>query len=118
MGRKARFSGAPGDLGPRLWEGVATMAGPTDILTEDVKDLRESHRQLAGEVHELRSDLAGFRTEVAEGLGKVRAEVAEGFGKVRAEMGEKLGTINETLVRLEARLDHSISVAKWTIAIL
>ena len=72
------------------------MAGPTDILTEDVKELREAHRRLAEEAHELRGDLADFRTDMAE----------------------KLGTINGTLERLEGRIGHSISVAKWTVGIL
>ncbi len=76
---------------------------PTEHIVDDLKDLRESHRQLAGEVHELRSELAGFRVEVARDLGAVRTEMA---------------TVNGTLERLEGRLDHSLSVAKWTIGIL
>ena len=80
------------------------MAGiPTEHIVDDLKDLRESHRQLAGEVHELRGELAGFRVEMARDLGAVRTEMA---------------TINGTLKRLEGRLDHSLSVAKWTIGIL
>jgi hypothetical protein len=76
---------------------------PTEHIVDDLKDLRESHRQLAGEVHELRGELAGFRVEVARDLGAVRTEMA---------------TVNGTLERLEGRLDHSLSVAKWTIGIL
>jgi hypothetical protein len=127
------------------------MPAPTDILSDDVKDLRESHQRLADEVHDLRDDLAGFRvevtgefgklrtevagefgklrtevagefgkfrTEVAGEFGKFRTEVANEFGKLRAEVAKDLGTINGTLVRLETRLDHSVSVAKWTIGIL
>lgn len=105
------------------------MAGPTDILTEDVKDLRESHQRLTDEIHELRGDLAEFRTEMTGELGKLRQEMtAESgklrqevtieFGKVRTEVAEQLGTINGTLQRLEERLNHSVSVAKWTIGIL
>src|SRR4051794_28987446 len=72
--------------------GTIDMAGiPTENIVDDLKDLRESHRQLAGEVHELRGELAGFRVEMARDLGAVRTEMA---------------TINGTLKRLEGRLDH------------
>ncbi len=83
------------------------MAGPTDLPTEDVKDLRESQKRLAGEVHEIRGELAGLRLEMAEK-----------FGEFRTEMAGSLGAINGTLESLRTRLDHSVSVAKWTVGIL
>ena len=56
--------------------------------------------------------------KLAENLNEFRIEVAEDFGKLRTDVAEKLGAINGTLERLEGRIGHSISVAKWTIGIL
>ncbi|MGO9923897.1 MAG: hypothetical protein ACLQIB_55515 [Isosphaeraceae bacterium] len=64
------------------------MAGPTDILTEDVKDLREANRQLAaeikvafervsGELRESNHRVADAINSVARDLGNFRVEVAK-----------------------------------------
>ncbi len=102
------------------------MAGPTDILTEDVKDLREANRLLASEIkgvfdrlsadlrdssqglagaiREVGKDLASFRVETAKELGAIntnlgsfRIEVAKELGDLRTQVAKELSTINAEL---------------------
>ncbi len=109
------------------------MAGPTDILTEDVKELRETNRELALEIkgvferlstemresnlrlteaiNSLARDFSNFRVEVAKEFGAVRAEMAKEFGAVRGEMEKEFGEVNARMEKefgeVNARLDST-----------
>lgn len=98
------------------------MAGPTDILTEDVKELREANRELALEIKrvferlstELRESNARL-TEAVNGLARAfsnfRVEVAKEFGAVRAEMAKESGEVNARMEKefgeVNARLEST-----------
>ncbi len=92
------------------------MAGPTDLLTQDVKGLREANRALALEIkgvferlstdmresnlrlteaiNGLARDFSNFRVEVAKEFGAVRAEMAKESGELSARMEKGFGEVN------------------------
>jgi hypothetical protein len=111
------------------------MAGPTDLLNEDVKELRESHRQFAGEIKgvferlsaEMRDsnqrltdaigglsrDFSNFRVEVTRELGTINVNLE----KNRVETAKELGTINTNLESFKGRIETSLKVATWTLGV-
>jgi glycerate-2-kinase len=123
------------------------MAGPTDVLTEDVKDLRESNRQLASEIkvvfermsvdtresnqrltdaiNGVARDLSVFRVEVAKDLGTINVNltdaingVARDLANFRVEVAKELGVINANLERFQSRTEAYLSVAKWAVGVV
>jgi hypothetical protein len=111
------------------------MAGPTDILTEDVKDLRETNRQLASEIkgvferlsaemrdsnqrladaiNRVAKDVGDLRVEATKGLGDFRTEVTRELSDFRLEVTTDLGSINTSLGKYQTKTDDYLSVAKW-----
>jgi hypothetical protein len=126
--------------------GSCRMAGPTDILTEDVKDLREANRLLtseikgaferlsadlrdssqglAGAIREVARDLSSFRVEVAKELGDLRTQVAKELGTINADLGhsrvevaKELGTIQTSLEKYQGRTEAYLAVARWAVGV-
>ncbi len=82
-----------------------------------------TERQLAAEIHDLRSGFHDFRAEVAEKLGAINANI-EGLRtrtdaglataqEFRVEIAEKLGAINANLEGFRGRTETSLAVARW-----
>ena len=112
------------------------VPAPTELLAEDIRDLRESTHRIAtrvdgleGAVRDLGRDVANFRADVTQELGNFRAEVTREVGNLRtdvnrevgslrADVTRELGSINTNLESLRVRFEDSISVAKWTVGIL
>ena len=105
---------------------------PTELLAEDIRDLRETNHRMAARldsldaaVRDLGRDLGHLRAEVASEIGGLRAEMATEIGGLRTEIGglrtevvEKLGAINTNLEKFQARTDTSLRNAGWAITIL
>jgi hypothetical protein len=99
-------------------------SAPTELLAEDIRDLRESNHRIAARmdsleavVRDLGRDFGNFRAEVAAEIGGLRAEVASEVGGLRAEVVEKLGTINTNLEKFQARTETSLRIAGWALTI-
>jgi hypothetical protein len=116
---------------------------PTELLAEDIRDLRESNHRIATRVDSLEaavrdlgrdlgnfradvaSEIGGLRAELASEIGGLRAELASEIGGLRAEVGglrseviEKLGAINTNLEKFQTRTETSLRFAGWAITIL
>ena len=121
------------------------MAGPTDVLTEDVKELREANRGLADEIKRVFDRLSGEMRDsnqrmadamresnqrLADAInrlggdfGNFRVEVAKELGAINANLetfkgnvAKDLGGINTNLETFKGRTETSLSVAKWAVA--
>lgn len=104
------------------------MAGPTDVLTEDVKDLRESNRRLADEMREsnrqladeirrvfdrLSSDMRDSNQRLTDSLGAV----SKGLADLRVEVAKDLGVANENFKEFRGRTETTLKAAGrgfWT----
>jgi hypothetical protein len=112
----------------RKGRGRLSVAGPTDILSEDVKDLREVNRQLAEEIkrvfehstaetRESNHRLSDAINRVATDLSNFRVEIAKELGDFRVEIAKKLGVINANLEGFKGRTENSLAVARWVVAV-
>jgi hypothetical protein len=98
---------------------------PTELLAEDIRDLRETNHRMAARldsldaaVRDLGRDLGNLRADVATELGGMRAEMASEIGGLRADVVEKLGQINNNLEKFQARTETSLKIAGWAITLL
>ena len=84
------------------------MAGPTDVLTEDVKELREANRGLADEIKRVFDRLSGEMRDsnqrLADAMRESNQRLADAinrlggdFGNFRVEVAKELGAINANL---------------------
>jgi hypothetical protein len=87
------------------------MAGPTDVLTEDVKDLRESNRRLGDEIKgafdRATSELRDSNLRLTDAINGVKGDL----GNFRVEVAKDLGNINATLQGFQGRTETSFKVA-------
>ena len=116
---------------------------PTELLAEDIRDLRESNHRIAsrvdsleGAVRDLGRDLGNFRAEVASEIGGLRSDLASEIGALRSELGglrselaseigglrsemvDRLNAINTNLEKFQARTETSLRLAGWAITLL
>jgi hypothetical protein len=93
------------------------MAGPTDVLTEDVKDLRTANRELASELREANRELASEIKDIFKSLSAELREsnhrltesingVARDLGNFRVEVAKDLGVINTNLEKSATSLKY------------
>lgn len=84
------------------------MPVPTEVLNEDIRDLRDSNQRLTASVQEIGRSLNAriddnhrefvtFRVEVVEKLGSLNSKVETIRGDIRTEVAEKLGTLNTSI---------------------
>jgi hypothetical protein len=94
---------------------------PTELLAEDIRDLRESNHRIAARVDSLERavrDIGTFRVDFGGQIGGFRGELAYQVGRFRAEVMEKLNAINTNLEKFEARIEASLRFAVWATTIL
>jgi hypothetical protein len=93
------------------------VAAPTDVLTEDVKELRESNRQLATEIkgvfERLSIEIRDSNQRLTDAINRVASDLAN----FRVEVAKELGAINASLEAFKARTESSLSVARWAVAV-
>lgn len=100
-----------------------------DFRVEMAKEFGTVRSEVSREFAALRTEVSrefgAVRSEAALALVEVRSDVAREFGEVRSEVSHEfagvrseLGKVTAAVERLGARVDHSISVAKWTIGIM
>jgi hypothetical protein len=106
------------------------MAGiPTDHLADLVQQtnerlgnqIRESNQHLADQIGASNDRLAETNQRLTEAIDRLAHRVEDGergLTEFRVDVAEKFGAVNGAIERLGGRLDHSLSVAKWTIGIL
>ena len=119
-----------GNAKPVFLAEINGMAGPTDVLTEDVKglraanrelasDLRESNRQLSDEIKrvferssaELRDSnqrLTDAINRVAGDFGSFRVELVKELGEIKSILKKELGTINTSLGKYQGETATSL----------
>ncbi len=66
------------------------MPVSTDHLADDIKELRESHQQIAEAIRNLVHEFGNFRVDVVESLGAMNTSI-------RVDVAEKLGATNTNL---------------------
>jgi hypothetical protein len=93
------------------------MAGPTDVLTEDVEDWRESNRQLTEEIKRVFERLSAETRESNHRLADAINRIAGDLGNLRVEIAKDLGAINTNLESFKGRTETSLSVARWVVAV-
>jgi hypothetical protein len=104
------------------------MAGPTDVLTEDVKEFRAANRELADEIKRVFDRLSGemwnsnqrmadTMRESNQRLADAINRLAGDFGNFRVEVAKELGAINTNLETFKGRTETSLSVAKWAVGV-
>ncbi len=88
---------------------------PTELLAEDIRDLRESNHRIATRVdslevavRDLGRDFGNFRAEVASQFGGLRAEVASEIGGLRAEVASEIGGLRAEIGGLRAEVASEI----------
>lgn len=87
---------------------------PTELLAEDIRDLRETNHRMAARLDSLDAAVR----DLGRDLGNLRADMASEIGELRTEVVEKLGAINTNLEKFQARTDTSLRNAGWAITIL
>jgi hypothetical protein len=86
----------------------AALPVPTEVLNEDIRDLRDSNQRLTAAVQDLGRSLNAriddnhrefvtFRIEVVEKLGSLNSKVETIRGDIRTEVADKLGDLNSKL---------------------
>ncbi len=87
---------------------------PTELLAEDIRDLRESNHRIAARVDRLE----GAVRDLGRDLGNFRADVASEIGGLRSEVVNKLNAINTNLEKFQARTVTSLRLAGGAITLL
>lgn len=89
------------------------MAGPTDVLTEDVKELREANRQLAAEIKDvferLSSEMRESNNRLAAGLRESNLRLAEAINGVAKDLGSLRVEVAAELRESNLRLVEAIN---------
>jgi hypothetical protein len=99
---------------PIVEESLMPAPAPTELLAEDIRDLRETNHRMAARLDSLETAVR----DLGRDLGNFRAEVASEIGGLRAEVADKLGAINDNLGRFQSRTETSLRIAGWAITIL
>ena len=112
------------------------MAGPTDVLTEDVKELRavnrdltdeikrvfdrlsgemrDSNQRLADAINRLGGEVGNFRVDMAKDLGAINANIQA----LKGDVAKDLGGINTNLENFKGRTEAYLSVARWAVGVI
>jgi hypothetical protein len=112
------------------------MAGPTDVLTEDVKELRavnrdltdefkrvfdrlsgeirDSNQHLADAINRLGGEVGNFRVDIAKDLGAINATIQT----LKGDVARDLGGINANLENFKGRMEADLSVARWAVGVI
>ncbi len=76
---------------------------PTELLAEDIRDLRETNHRMAARLDSLETAVR---------------DLGRDLGNLRTEVVEKLGAINTNLEKFQSRTETSLRIAGWAITLL
>ena len=93
------------------------MAGPTDILSDDVKDLRDANRQLAEEIKRVfersTADTRESNQRMADAINRVATDLSNVRVEIAKELRESNQRLSDAIIRVTADLGNfRVEIAK------